>query len=145
MTYDIELLTSPDESIRDLIQNGLREFNREVLAPGLATEDLAIVIREPGSTAILGGLWGRTGRGWLSIELIFVPERLRRGGIGRRLIEMAEAEGRRRNCHSAWLDTLNPGAAVLYEQLGYERFGELKDFPLGNSRIFLQKRLTSDV
>jgi GNAT superfamily N-acetyltransferase len=143
--YDIELLTSPDEAIYDLIRDGLREFNRAVLAPGLPTEDLAIVIREPGCEAILGGLWARTGRGWLSIELIFVPERLRGRGIGRRLIETAEAEGLRRGCHSAWLDTLNPCAAALYEQLGYERFGELKDFPIGNSRIFFQKRLRNDV
>ncbi|MBZ6077805.1 GNAT family N-acetyltransferase [Microvirga puerhi] len=141
MTYELELLSSPDESIHDLIRRHLREFNRTTLAPGLPTEDLAIVIREPEHGAVLGGLWGRTGRGWLSIELIFVPEDLRGNGIGPRLLMMAEAEGLRRDCHSAWLDTFNPDAAVLYERLGYVRFGELKDFPPGNSRIFLQKKL----
>jgi GNAT superfamily N-acetyltransferase len=144
LTYELELLPSPDESVHNLIREHLREFNRASLAPGLPTEDLAIVIRESERGAILGGLWGRTGRGWLSIELIFVPEDLRGNGIGPRLLTLAEAEGLRRGCHSAWLDTLNPHAAALYERLGYVRFGELKDFPPGNSRIFLQKKLKQD-
>ncbi|MCB8819613.1 GNAT family N-acetyltransferase [Microvirga rosea] len=141
MTCDLELIASPDVAIHDLIQEQLRDFNRTILAPGLPTEDLAIVIRGSEQGLILGGLWGRTGRGWLSIELIFVPEDLRHNGIGSRLIALAETEGLKRGCHSSWLDTLNPQAAALYERLGYERFGELKDFPAGNSRIFFQKSL----
>jgi hypothetical protein len=47
----------------------------------------------------------------------------------------------RRDCHSAWIDTLNPKALELYQRLGYEVFGELKDYPVGGSRFFLQKKL----
>jgi GNAT superfamily N-acetyltransferase len=141
VTYTIEFVTVPDPEIHQVILDGLRDFNKTVLAPGLPTEDLAIVIREPDSPQVIGGLWARTGRGWLSIELIFVPDKLRGHGIGRELIALAEAEGLRRGCHSAWLDTLNPRAAALYEALGYHCFGELKDFPVGNSRYFFQKKL----
>nr|WP_246728573.1 GNAT family N-acetyltransferase [Microvirga terricola] len=84
---------------------------------------------------------GRTASGWLAIELLFVPDQLRGLGLATRMIAMAEDEARRRDCHSAWLDTLNPKAAVLYERLGYVRFGELPDYPVGNSRVFLQKKL----
>lgn len=145
MTYDIALVAAPDETIRELLEDRLRQFNRDVIDSGRPAEDLAVVIRDAEEDRVTGGLWGRTGRGWLSIELIFVPEELRGQGIARQLIALAEAEGLRRGCHSAWLDTLNPEAALLYERLGYRRFGELKDYPVGNSRVFLQKRLKDEI
>lgn len=143
MNFFLELLPNPHNIVRQIIRNGLTDFNRSTLMPDLRLEDLAVVIRAVDSKTIVGGLWAHTGWEWLTIELIFVPESLRRQGIARNLIAMAEEEAVRRGCHSAWLDTLNPEAVTLYERLGYERFGELKDFPKGGSRIFLQKRLVS--
>lgn len=143
MNFFLELLPNPHNIVRQIIRNGLTDFNRSTLMPDLRLEDLAVVIRAVDSKTIVGGLWAHTGWEWLTIELIFVPESLRRQGIARNLIAMAEEEAVRRGCHSAWLDTLNPEAVTLYERLGYERFGELKDFPKGGSRIFLQKRLAS--
>jgi GNAT superfamily N-acetyltransferase len=141
MRATLELLAAPDTSLREIIVGELIAFNQDALAPGLHIEPLAIVLRDETSEAVLGGLWGRTGWDWLTIELIFVPEALRGNGFGRSMIDMAEAEAVRRGCHSAWLDTLNPSALVLYERLGYVRFGELSDFPKGQTRYFLQKRL----
>ena len=141
MSCTIELVAEPTPAIRDAILDGLRDYNRSVLYPGLRIDDLAVVIRDPPTGAIVGGLWGRTGWGWLTIEYIFVPESLRGAGVATRLIASAEDEARARGCHAAWLDTLNPKALGLYERLGYVRFGELPDFPVGHTRTFLQKRL----
>ena len=145
MSCDIALVPTPDEAIHVFLRDRLREFNRNAIDSGHPSGDLAVIIRDGEKEHIIGGLWGRTGRGWLSVELIFVPEELRGQGIARRLLAVAEAEGLRRGCHSAWLDTLNPEAALLYERLGYRRFGELKDYPVGNSRIFLQKPLKNKI
>ncbi|KLK95030.1 hypothetical protein AA309_00535 [Microvirga vignae] len=131
--------------VRQIILNGLSDFNRNAFMPDLKTEDLAVVIRAVDSRTIVGGLWAHTGWEWLTIELIFVPESLRKQGIARSLIAMAEKEAIRRGCHSAWLDTLNSEALALYERLGYGCFGELKDFPKGSSRFFLQKKLAAEV
>lgn len=141
VSHSLELLEKPHAVVRQIINNGLSDFNGSAMMPDLRIEDLAVAIRNPASKEILGGLWGRTGWEWLTIELIFVPETLRGQGIAGRLIGMAEEEALRRGCHSAWLDTLNPAALSLYERLGYERFGELKNFPVGGSRVFLQKKL----
>jgi GNAT superfamily N-acetyltransferase len=143
VTYDLELLEKPHAIVRQIILKGLVDFNRAVLGSGQAAEDLAVVIRNRGSREILGGLWGRTSWDWLTIELVFVPESLRGQSLAARLVGMAEEEGLHRGCHSVWLDTLNPKALTLYERLGYERFGELKDFPKGGSRFFLQKKLAA--
>ena len=72
-----------------------------------------------------------------------MPETFRGMGLATRLVAMAEEEAKRRGCHSAWLDTLNPKALTLYQRLGYAIFGELKDYPAGSSRFFLQKKLGS--
>lgn len=141
MNFHLELLPKPHQIVRQIISNGLTDFNRSNLMPDLQIEELAVVIRAVDSKTIVGGLWAHTSWEWLTIELIFVPESLRNQGIARNLVALAEDEAVRRGCHSAWLDTLNPEALALYERLGYERFGELKDFPKGGSRTFLQKRL----
>jgi GNAT superfamily N-acetyltransferase len=143
MSHELALVDKPGEDIRHVIIEGLRDFNFTAVAPGHQIETLAVAIRDLADGSVVGGLWGRTGMGWLTIELIFVPENLRGQRIASRLIGIAEAEALRRNCHSAWLETLNIRARALYERLGFVLFGELQDFPLGNSRSFLRKKLST--
>lgn len=135
------VVPEPGPEIYRTILDGVRDFNRQTLFPTAPLgQDLAIVITDA-EERVLGGLWGRTAGGWLSVDLLFVPENLRGQGLASRLLAMAEAEARSRGCHAAWLDTLNPDALTLYRKLGYAIFGELKDYPPGFSRHFLQKRL----
>ena len=42
---------------------------------------------------------------------------------------------------SVTIDTFNPKAAKAYERQGYWPFRVLPDFPVGRSRVFLQKKL----
>jgi GNAT superfamily N-acetyltransferase len=141
MTPLVELVQEPPPAFRQALLDGLRDFNRTAIRPYPERETLAVAIRDPGAGTVLGGLWGRTAWGWLTIEILFVPEELRGGGLARRLIARTEEEAVRRGCHSAWLDTLNSRALPLYEALGYLPFAELEHYPVGRSRHFLRKRL----
>lgn len=132
-----------DSALKEIVLNGVRGFNRTLFANHPPGRDLAIAIRDPDSSEPVGGLLGRTAGGWLAIELIFVPEAFRGMGLATQLIALAEEEAKRHDCHSAWLDTMNPQALTLYRRLGYEIFGELKDYPVGFDRYFLQKKLGS--
>ena len=134
-------LIADDSELRKVVVDGIRAFNAALFANHPPGQDLAIAISDPESHKPVGGLCGRTAGGWLFIELLFVPEALRGMGLATQLIAMAEEAARRRECHSAWIDTLNPKALALYRRLGYEIFGELKDYPVGGSRFFLQKKL----
>jgi GNAT superfamily N-acetyltransferase len=100
---------------------------------------LAILISHSDSQEILGGLWGGTYFAHLHVDLLFVPESLRRGGLGRRLMREAEEEAVRRGCRGAWLDTFSFQARGFYERLGYAAFGLIEDYPPAHSRIFLKK------
>jgi GNAT superfamily N-acetyltransferase len=132
-----------DSTLQKIVLEGVRGFNRMLFANHPPGRNLAIAIRDPDSGEPVGGLCGRTAGGWLAIELIFVPETFRGMGLATQLIAMAEEEAKRRDCHSAWLDTMNPQALTLYRRLGYDIFGELKDYPVGFNRFFLQKKLNA--
>ncbi|MFC0409998.1 GNAT family N-acetyltransferase [Roseomonas elaeocarpi] len=136
---NIELTDAPPPETRDAILAPLLEFNAAQAGPSNA-RPLAILLRRPGSDAVVGGLLGRTAGGMLFVELFFIPEDLRRGGLGRRLLAQAEEEARRRGCHGAWLDTYSFQARGFYEKQGYTVFGEIRDYPPGHSRYFLSKR-----
>jgi GNAT superfamily N-acetyltransferase len=64
---------------------------------------------------------GRTSLGLLFIDLFFLPDNLRGGGLGSRLLRLAEEEARRR---------------------GYRVLGTVPCLPTGTSRIFMTKALT---
>lgn len=88
---------------------------------------------------LLAGFSGVMSWGWLFVEAVWVDASLRGQGAGRRLMARAESHARAEGCHSAWLDTFQ--AEAFYLALGYERFGLLEDYPAGQSRAFLRKRL----
>lgn len=89
----------------------------------------------------LGGLIGSTNLGWLHVQLLAVAPEARRQGVGRRLLDAAETVARERGCHGAWLDTYDHQGPDYYPRLGWEKFGELPEFPKGGVRRFYRKVL----
>lgn len=104
---------------------------------------LAVFVRDEHGV-IVAGISGYTAWGWLYVQWLWVDEKLRGHGMAGRMLEAAEREAIARDCHGAWIDTFNPKAAKAYERHGYRPFGSLADFPIGRSRIFLQKNLKHD-
>jgi ribosomal protein S18 acetylase RimI-like enzyme len=105
-------------------------------------ENVNLVVRLPGESAPVGGLNGSFFYGWMYINLFHLPESLRGQGLGRALMQQAEAAARARGCTGIWLDTFSFQARPFYESLGYRVFGSLDDCPPGHSRHYLMKRLT---
>ena len=139
MEYSLSLTDVADENIRKAIVGPLVEYNTLQAGPGNNTP-IAICVRD-GENAVIGGLWGHTGYQWLFTQLLVVPAGLRGRGIGTEIMRLAEQEAMRRGCHGAWLDTFEFQARGFYERLGYECFGELRDYPKGFSRYFMKKAL----
>ncbi|MDW9404888.1 GNAT family N-acetyltransferase [Pseudomonas soli] len=140
MTLRIDFTDQATSLHHDAILKPLREFNDGVIgSPGAAT--VAWTLRDPNLDEIVGGLYARLGGGWMFVELLVVPERMRGQGCGRELMARAEALARKKGCGGIWLDTFSFQAPDFYRQLGFEFFGEIADFPPGHTRYFLQKRL----
>jgi GNAT superfamily N-acetyltransferase len=137
---EISLSEAEEQEAAKVVLAGLSAFNEQVAGPhGFRPLNL-VVRREPGGAPV-GGLIGHTLYRWLFVRLFYLPEDLRRGGLGAQLLRQAEDEARRRGCIGAWLDTFSFQARPFYEKQGYAVFGTLDDQPPGGHRHFLMKRL----
>lgn len=138
----VELTDTPPAGAREAITGPLLTFTAASLGDPHMRPLVLVVRPEPGAEPS-GGLWGRTSWGWLYVEYFFLPESLRRRGLGTALLGRAEAEAVARGCHGAWLETLSDEAAAFYRRQGYAPFGQLADYPHGNMRWFLTKPLAA--
>ncbi|MDX9956267.1 MAG: GNAT family N-acetyltransferase, partial [Anaerolineae bacterium] len=84
---------------------------------------------------------GETHWDWFYVNLMWLPEELRRHGYGKQLLALAEEEARRRGARHAYLDTFSFQAPEFYKKYGYQVFGTLENFPQGHQRYFLTKDL----
>lgn len=138
MTTPLTLTDTLPEAARDAILSGIKSHNDTLLGP-TDRQDLFIPITADDGT-VDGGLVGYTGRGWLYVELLFVPERLRGRGLAGQLLALAEEEAKRRGCIGAYIDTINPVACRTYERAGYQVFGRIENFTRGLDICWLIKR-----
>ncbi|WP_416423909.1 GNAT family N-acetyltransferase [Pseudomonas sp. App30] len=140
MNVRIELDTNPGEAERNAILQPLRAFNI-ANAGSTVPETFALLVRDEQTDAIIGGLYGKLFYRWMFIELLVVPEQTRGQGTGSRLMEMAEAHARAKDCVGIWLDTFSFQAPAFYQRHGYTEFGHIDDYPPTHTRHFFQKRL----
>lgn len=122
------------------VHAGLRRFNyAHANEPNRAP--LHLLLRTS-DARVVGGCFGETAWEWLYIKTLWVADAFRGKGYGRRLLEAAEEEGRRRGCREAYLDTFEFQAKSFYEGLGYSVFGVLEAYPPGYDRYYLRKHLS---
>jgi GNAT superfamily N-acetyltransferase len=138
MTAPLALSDTVPEAARDTILAGIKAHNDTLLGPTDRKDVFIPITADEGS--VDGGLVGYTGRGWLYVELLFVPERLRGQGMAARLLALAEDEAKARGCIGAYIDTINPVACRVYERAGYSVFGRIEDFTRGHDICWLIKR-----
>ncbi|MBY4871377.1 GNAT family N-acetyltransferase [Burkholderia sp. Bp9017] len=135
-----QLTDTEQPAARDFISSKLGEFNHAMTGRS-DTAALDVYVTDPATGEILGGLTGRTSLGLFFIDLFYLPESLRGGGFGSRLLGEAEAEAKRRGCARAVLYTITFQAPDFYRKHGYEAFGEVPCEPEGTARVFMVKTL----
>ncbi|MDE2018522.1 MAG: GNAT family N-acetyltransferase [Hyphomicrobiales bacterium] len=103
---------------------------------------LSLMARD-GAGAPVGGLLGASHWRWLYVRQLWVAPEARGTGVGRALMERAEAIARARGCAGAYLDTFSPDAARFYAAMGYAEAGRIEGFPPGHARRYFAKRFES--
>jgi GNAT superfamily N-acetyltransferase len=124
-----------------VISDGLRDYNTSKAGYD-DYKRLAIFVADPDSGAIVGGIYGGSYMGQMSIERVYLPETLRGGRLGSRIIKMAEEEARRRGCSRLTLNTMEIQAQGFYLKLGFETAAALTCDPPGINRYVMTKKLT---
>lgn len=137
--FSLDVTAEPREEDLRFIGQSLSAFNDADVGPAERLP-LAVLVRDA-TGALQAGISGYTAWGWLYVQWLFVSEAARGQSLAGRMLAAAEAEARNRGCHAAYIDTFSPVALKTYQRAGYIPFGELKDFPPGRTRTFLQKPL----
>lgn len=127
---------APTREDRKVLERAIDDFNARAV-PG-KLERFGVFMRDADGQ-LVGGLDGVIAWQWLYVESIWVHEDLRSEGFGRDLLARAERRALERGCRSAWLGTFQ--ALGFYKKCGYSVFGTLEDYPPGQTRSFLRKRL----
>jgi GNAT superfamily N-acetyltransferase len=135
----IELTTDAAREDLERLAQGLTEHALPVTKER-GFVPLAAFARGP-SGELRGGIAATLNWNWLQINLVWVDAELRRSGLGSALLTAIEQAGIERGCRHAHLDTFSYQARPFYEKHGYELFAELEEYPPGQRRYFLKKRL----
>lgn len=128
-----------DQKDIEFIKNNLKRHNEKFTVPDNHKE-LAVFLKDEAGK-IKGGITGGTYWDWLYIDSLWVEESMRLKGYGKKLLEVAEKEAKKRGCNNAHLDTHDFQAVNFYQKNGYEICGQLDDLPVGYNRYLLKKKL----
>ena len=135
------LTDAPDPRFEDILEAGLTEYN-ESKTRRRDWRALAVMVRDPATSEVAGGILGRTSLGLFFLDLFYLPEHLRGTGTGSEILRAAEAEATRRGCRAATLVTVNFQAPEFYARHGWEEFGRIESAP-DVVRIFMRKTLVA--
>ena len=141
MTLEIIAPDHPLPEHREAITRLLDAYNDAQSGIPDPVAPLTLLLREPGSHAVIGGLWGISYWRWLFVDLLFVPEAHRGQGLGTALLQQADAGARRRGCIGIWLLLFSFQAPQFYRRHGYAAFSGIDDYPPGHECTFFVKRL----
>ena len=127
-----------DAGLRDRLDEEISAFNAAVTGYHDGRL-LSIAVRE-GSGDLRAGLYGWTWGGCGYIDLLWVRDDQRSGGLGTKLLAAAEAEIRRRGCDRVALNTHSFQAPDFYARFGYTECGRTPGYPRGHDDIHLVKQ-----
>jgi hypothetical protein len=104
MQPKITMTETPDPRVREAIVGPLIDFNNARTSQPEDYRPLVIVLSNPDTGRVLGGLWGETNFAYLHVELLFVPETVMGTGLGRQILLQAEHEAISRDCRAlGWI------------------------------------------
>ena len=134
----IKTISRNQKEYRDKLLHKMSAYNKSKVGDvGWKSLSLEIVDK---NGKFIGGLTGSSFLGWFYVDLLFVDKKYRGQGIGKRLLQEAEAWAKKKACRNINLNTITFQSPGFYQKMGYQVFGELA-YPKGNVRYYFKKRL----
>lgn len=122
-----------------------REFRQHVLTkmPGLAdeSEDKKFLFSAYDDAMFIGGISASVYWNGLEIDTLWISERYRGKGIGKKLLSEAEKYATNNGAVVSFLRTVD--ATAFYQKSGYQIYGQLEDRPIGTVLYHMKKRLNN--
>lgn len=128
-----------DPQTFDALLEGAKAFNKQS-ADVPPSQKFNVVLRDTDGR-IVGGVAASLSADSMYLEIVWNDDSVRGQGHGRRMMEMIEAEGRRRGARNVWLYTMSFQARPFYEKLGYACVGQMPYMGETHRRYFMWKKL----
>lgn len=125
------------------ISQGIQSYNQKYISDDVVFEEDAkfAVFAKDDNGKTVGGIRACAFWNYCIIELLWLSEKTRGLGIGRKLMEAAEKFAYEKGFSFVRAETLSFQARPFYEKLGYKVFGELPNHPKGHTTYCLFKEL----
>ena len=135
----IEQPPNPNPEWEQTVKQGLYAHNRKAVGYRDLTPFSLFALND--KNEVIGGLLGESIWGWLLIDILWVDESVRGQGYGEELMTRAEEIARENGWTHIILETFSFQALPFYQKLGFVVYGQLDDFPPGQTRYSLKKKL----
>lgn len=136
--YKVVVDYVPTEADNAVVREGIIAFNESIL--GERDKAFSIFLKND-LGKVFGGIQAFLGTESVYIDVLWVKENLQKQGYGKKLLDAVEQEAIKNGCVFSLVDTWDFQAEAFYMKNGYERIGELKNYWLDHSKIFLRKNL----
>ena len=134
-----KITSMPSKGDKQEIYDELLKYNLKYLENSQVQELGIFLENEEGEK--VAGLIGKTHGNWLTIDCLWVHERVRGTRIGSEIITKAEMESKLRGCKYAFLNTFSFQAEGFYIKLGYKKVFSLDEYPVNGKRHYFIKEL----
>lgn len=140
MNCEITFSEAPAQEDLQSLEEGIIAFTEAHIGKDDRRE-LAFFLKDEDGI-VQGGVKGSYGNyGWLWVDTLWVTESLRGNGYGTSLMNSIENEAIRNGCSHAYLNTFSFQGLEFYQKCGFKVYGELENFPPGNSVFSMTKQL----
>ena len=141
--HDLEYSIAVEPRPEDLkaLYSGIRAFNVAVLGEYSSAQVVTAFVKDS-TGQVVGGVRGEVVWSWLHIWTLWVDERMRRQGVGMKLLSKIERHAQKQGVSRIRLETTDFQALDFYRKLGYQVFAELPELPPGHISYFLTKAIS---
>ncbi|MNH95160.1 Acetyltransferase (GNAT) family protein [compost metagenome] len=127
-----------DEEV-NYVRNKLIEYNALHVPNGIYEEVNLCLKNDNGD--IIAGLISAVCWNWMEIDILWVEEKNRQQGLGKRLLHEAEKIAKLKECALIKLNTFSFQAPEFYEKYGYKEIAVIENAPLGSNHYYFVKDL----
>jgi len=121
------------------VRNKLIEYNA-IHVPNGIYEEVNLCLKNDNGD-IIAGLNSAVCWNWMEIDILWVEEKNRKQGLGKRLLDEAEEIAKSRKCAFIKLNTFSFQAPDFYKKYGYKEIAMIENAPLGSNHYYFKKDL----
>jgi ribosomal protein S18 acetylase RimI-like enzyme len=132
---------NPSEEEMKIVEEGLKAHNKNFPSGGLdiPTPDISLVLKDNNGD-IIGGVITSMLNGIMHLEVLWVDEKYRDQGFGKKLVLYAEKIGREKGYPASQTWTFSFQAPEFYQSIGYKVLGVFDGYTDGITEYVLLKK-----